>query len=155
MDSVGNVYVTGSTGSTDFPASGGPDLTYNGGHDAFVAKANATGSGLIYASFLGGGDMILVIASLLILRVNMSLAKLGLLILQPAIGHIRLLAAPTPLSPKSTPLEQMFYVGFLAGRWMLVMVLRWTTREMPILWVTPTLLTSQLLSTARPTMGDG
>ena len=33
VDAAGNAYVTGSTGSTEasFPASGGPDLTHNGG----------------------------------------------------------------------------------------------------------------------------
>ena len=43
MDTSGNAYVTGYTGSTEatFPVSGGPDLTYNGGDsDAFVAKVS-------------------------------------------------------------------------------------------------------------------
>ena len=36
----------------------GPDLTYNGGtDDAFVAKVNAVGTGLVYCGYLGGsGD---------------------------------------------------------------------------------------------------
>ncbi len=41
VDSGGNAYVTGYTGSTQasFPVTSGPDLTYNGGsQDAFVAK---------------------------------------------------------------------------------------------------------------------
>jgi hypothetical protein len=41
VDSGGNAYVTGYTGSTQatFPVISGPDLTYNGGsQDAFVAK---------------------------------------------------------------------------------------------------------------------
>ena len=55
VDDAGNAYVTGYTGSTDFPATGGPDLTYNGGdYDAFVAKVNAAGTALVYAGFLGG-----------------------------------------------------------------------------------------------------
>ena len=38
----GNAYVTGYTSSESntFPVTGGPDLTYNGGYDAFVAKVN-------------------------------------------------------------------------------------------------------------------
>ena len=43
----------------DFPASGGPgyDTTYNGGNtDAFVVKLDAAGTGLLYATFLGGSD---------------------------------------------------------------------------------------------------
>ncbi|MGB9894171.1 MAG: SBBP repeat-containing protein, partial [Candidatus Saccharicenans sp.] len=43
LDNSGNVYLTGWTGSIDFPAQVGPDLTFNGpslGTDAFVAKVN-------------------------------------------------------------------------------------------------------------------
>ena len=32
----------------------GPDLTYNGGSDAFVAKVNAAGTALIYCGYIGG-----------------------------------------------------------------------------------------------------
>ena len=42
VDSSGNAYVTGYTRSTEatFPVTVGPDLTYNGANDAFVAKAS-------------------------------------------------------------------------------------------------------------------
>jgi hypothetical protein len=60
VDSAGNAYVTGLTGSTEasLPVTVGPDLTYNGGtFDAFVAKVNPAGTGLIYAGYIGGtGD---------------------------------------------------------------------------------------------------
>ncbi|MEX2416757.1 MAG: SBBP repeat-containing protein, partial [Actinomycetota bacterium] len=40
-----------------FPETTGPDLTQNGGFDAFVAKVSADGTGLSYAGFIGGsGD---------------------------------------------------------------------------------------------------
>jgi hypothetical protein len=54
VDSSGNAYVTGETGSSDFPAVVGPDLSYNGLSDAFVAKVNPSGTALVYAGFLGG-----------------------------------------------------------------------------------------------------
>ncbi len=56
VDSSGNAYVTGYTGSSDFPTTDEAyDRIYNGGwSDAFVAKLNASGSGLVYATFLGG-----------------------------------------------------------------------------------------------------
>ncbi len=40
VDAAGDAYVVGCTGSTEasFPATEGPDLTYNGNYDAFVAK---------------------------------------------------------------------------------------------------------------------
>jgi hypothetical protein len=57
VDSAGNAYVTGYTGSTEatFPVLGGPDLTFNGGIvDAFVAKVNSAGTALVYAGYIGG-----------------------------------------------------------------------------------------------------
>jgi hypothetical protein len=56
VDADGNAYVTGATDSRNFPAVVGPDTSYNGGHDAFVAKVNPSGTGLVYAGFLGGSN---------------------------------------------------------------------------------------------------
>lgn len=57
VDRAGSVYVTGQTYSGDFPATPGAfDTSYNGGWDTFGAKVNATGSGLDYATFLGGSS---------------------------------------------------------------------------------------------------
>ncbi len=42
---------------TTFPVTVGPDLTFNGisdGWDAFVAKVNAAGTGLVYCGYIGG-----------------------------------------------------------------------------------------------------
>jgi len=58
VDGSGYAYVTGSTrsGNTTFPVTMGPDLSYNGGFgDAFVAKVNADGTGLVYCGYIGGG----------------------------------------------------------------------------------------------------
>lgn len=56
LDSAGNVYVSGSTKSTDFPTLN-PYQSVHGGTttvtDAFVAKYTATGS-KVYATYLGG-----------------------------------------------------------------------------------------------------
>jgi hypothetical protein len=56
----GSAYLTGVTISPDFSTTPRAfDRTYNGGYfgDAYVAKLNATGSGLAYSTFLGGeGD---------------------------------------------------------------------------------------------------
>ncbi len=56
VNSKGNAYVTGSTTSTaaTFPVLVGPDLTENGGQDAFVAKVKANGAKLVYAGYIGG-----------------------------------------------------------------------------------------------------
>ena len=64
VDGSGNVYVSGTTQSSDFPAkSGAFDTTFGGGTcfgspcaDAFVAKFNNSGSALAYATFLGGSN---------------------------------------------------------------------------------------------------
>jgi hypothetical protein len=57
LDDDGNVYVGGTTFSSDFPTTGGYDNTWNGGpSDCFVVKINATGS-VVYSTFIGGsGD---------------------------------------------------------------------------------------------------
>ncbi|HEY2964385.1 MAG TPA: SBBP repeat-containing protein [Pyrinomonadaceae bacterium] len=55
LDDAGNAYVTGDTASSDFPISNAIQATFGGGStDAFVTKVNATGSGLVYSTFLGG-----------------------------------------------------------------------------------------------------
>jgi hypothetical protein len=58
VDGDGNAYVVGSTVSTDFPATAGTfGTSLNGRFDVFVTKLNATGSALVYSTFLGGsGD---------------------------------------------------------------------------------------------------
>ncbi|MDQ5871914.1 MAG: SBBP repeat-containing protein [Acidobacteriota bacterium] len=59
VDASGNAYVAGTTSSTEvtFPETVGPDLTSNGGGDAFVAKLNATGTALLYAGYIGGSSI--------------------------------------------------------------------------------------------------
>jgi len=53
---AGNAYVTGNTNSTDFPVTPDAfDTTLSGSRDSFVVKLNATGSGLTYSTYLGGG----------------------------------------------------------------------------------------------------
>ncbi len=57
VDADGNVYVTGSTTSTDFPIVNAVQPTLGGGRDAFVSKISADGSQLLYSTYLGGsGD---------------------------------------------------------------------------------------------------
>ncbi len=58
VDASGNAYITGTTLSSEatFPVLGGPDVTYGGGIDAFVAKVSAGGTALSYAGYIGGGS---------------------------------------------------------------------------------------------------
>ncbi len=58
VDKKGNAYVTGDTRSTEasFPVKVGPDLTFSGFVDAFMAKVNASGTALVYAGYIGGDD---------------------------------------------------------------------------------------------------
>ncbi len=67
VDSSGNAYITGGTTSSDFPAFGGYQTTYGGAGssctvfafecgDAFVTKINASGSALVYSTYLGGSQ---------------------------------------------------------------------------------------------------
>jgi hypothetical protein len=56
VDSAGSAYVTGSTGSTNFPTTlGAFQPAFGGGYtDAFVAKLNPSGSAFVYSTYLGG-----------------------------------------------------------------------------------------------------
>ncbi|HEV2177808.1 MAG TPA: choice-of-anchor D domain-containing protein [Terriglobia bacterium] len=55
VDTNGDAYVTGQTGSTDFPTTPGViQPAYGGNLDAYVTELNPTGSALIYSTYLGG-----------------------------------------------------------------------------------------------------
>jgi len=55
VDGSYNAYVTGYTQSTDFPTQAPIQGTNEGGgSDAFITKINATGSTLVYSTYLGG-----------------------------------------------------------------------------------------------------
>lgn len=59
IDAAGNAYVAGWTGSDEtkgFPLLAGPDLTFNGFRDAFVARVKADGTALDYCGYIGGDD---------------------------------------------------------------------------------------------------
>lgn len=60
LDSSNRAYVAGLTTSSSFPVtSGAYDTSQNGGIDVFIARLNAGGSALDFATFLGGsGDEI-------------------------------------------------------------------------------------------------
>ncbi len=56
VDTQGFVYVTGSTGSINFPTTAGAfNTTFSGNSDVFISKLNPQGDTLIYSTFLGGG----------------------------------------------------------------------------------------------------
>ena len=53
VDSAGNLYATGWTQAFDFPIVGTYQRPNHGSADAFVVKLNASGSALIYATYIG------------------------------------------------------------------------------------------------------
>ena len=57
VDASGNAYVAGNTGSIDFPTANALQPASGGGEDAFVAKINASGSALVYSTYLGGSAL--------------------------------------------------------------------------------------------------
>src|SRR4030095_14805443 len=55
VDTSGSAYVTGRTGSPNFPTTVGSfDTTLNGNFDVFVTKLNPSGSALVYSTLVGG-----------------------------------------------------------------------------------------------------
>ena len=58
VDTLGDAYVTGQTFSSNFPTTAGAfKTTYGGRGDAFVSRLNASGSSLVYSSYLGGSGL--------------------------------------------------------------------------------------------------
>lgn len=58
IDNQGNAYITGYTASADFPTTiNAYDRIYNGNGDSYVSKLDATGSDLIYSTFIGGSNI--------------------------------------------------------------------------------------------------
>jgi hypothetical protein len=54
LDGSGNVYIAGSTNSSDFPVQAAIQPAYSGGGDAFVAGFNNQLTSLLYATYFGG-----------------------------------------------------------------------------------------------------
>jgi len=55
LDGTQNVYITGSTVSTNFPTTSGSfQPALKGSSDAFICKLNSAGSSLLYSTYLGG-----------------------------------------------------------------------------------------------------
>ncbi|MCS7028362.1 MAG: SBBP repeat-containing protein [Bacteroidia bacterium] len=62
VDGNGNAYITGITASTNYDVTSGAFQTTHGGgssiafFDAFVTKLNASGSSLVYSTYIGGSN---------------------------------------------------------------------------------------------------
>ncbi len=56
VDGSGNIFVTGSTSSSNFPRVGTPPSVFAGISDCFVLKLNPSGAVYIYSTLLGGGN---------------------------------------------------------------------------------------------------
>src|ERR1035441_4119584 len=54
LDAANNVYVTGSTASSDFPMVNPFQGTYPGAFNAFLTKISPDGSSLSYSTYFGG-----------------------------------------------------------------------------------------------------
>jgi hypothetical protein len=56
LDDTGNVYLVGTTDSSDFPVVNALQPTLGGGYDCFVTQLNPGGTQIVYSTFLGGSD---------------------------------------------------------------------------------------------------
>ena len=54
VDSSGQIYIAGSTASTDFPLVSSVRPALGGSRDAFAVKLNSIGNLMVYSSYLGG-----------------------------------------------------------------------------------------------------
>ena len=131
LDSSGNAYLTGNTSSTaaTFPETVGPDLTHNGGfNDAFVAKVDAGGAGLVYCGYIGGaaedGSLGIAVdttgAAYVTGNTNSTQAQGFPLVAGPDLTYNGGLfdawvskVKPVPSDP--TPANNFFYSGYIGG----------------------------------------
>jgi hypothetical protein len=56
VDPAGTAYVTGSTSSTNFPTADPLQATSGGATDAFVTNISASGSSLVFSTYIGGSS---------------------------------------------------------------------------------------------------
>ncbi len=56
VNSAGDAYVTGWTQSTDFPTKNALQSKLDGTQDGFVSELNASGTALVYSTYLGGSS---------------------------------------------------------------------------------------------------
>lgn len=57
VDSTGCAYIAGATSSLNFPTFTAIKSSLSGGEDAFVLKLSASGSALVYSTYLGGSSV--------------------------------------------------------------------------------------------------
>ena len=57
IDTLGNVYVVGSTTSTNFPTVSPRQATLAGESDGFLLRVSTTGGGLGFSTYFGGSDV--------------------------------------------------------------------------------------------------
>ena len=56
IDAEGNWYITGDTASTNFPMANPLQSANGGSYDAFLTKINASGSAILFSTYLGGNQ---------------------------------------------------------------------------------------------------
>jgi hypothetical protein len=56
LDADNNIYITGTTRSSDFPTINAFQSTLAGNYDAYISKISNDGSQLIYSTFIGGNS---------------------------------------------------------------------------------------------------
>ncbi|MCI0487266.1 MAG: SBBP repeat-containing protein [Blastocatellia bacterium] len=104
MDETGAIYVAGQTSSFDFPTVGAFQPVNGGRQDTFLTKLNATGSQIIYSTYLGGSNTELVKDIALDAEKNLYV-----------LGSIFEDVAPANDFPTVNPLQATYGGGFQDG----------------------------------------
>ncbi|HEU0005372.1 MAG TPA: SBBP repeat-containing protein, partial [Terriglobia bacterium] len=117
---TGAVYITGVTDSTDFPTQDAAQGQFGGGaSDAFAAKLNSLGTGLIYSTYLGGtaadsGEAIAVLSRVPAARVGVSAIETGITFVA-GITESNNFPTAGPLQPQSAGKKDVFVSRIPAG----------------------------------------
>lgn len=123
VDSTSNIYLVGITDSANFPTMNAFQQAA-GGSDAFVTKLTATGSSLIYSTYVGGsgsdlGSGIAVDSSGLVYMTGRTASASNFPLttdaLQPAFGGGPNDAFLTKIDPTKAGIASLIYSSYLGG----------------------------------------
>lgn len=123
----GNAYVVGRTGSYDFPVVNAYQPNQGGGEDVFVSKLNASGSALLYSTFLGGsqndrGTAIAIDAAgnmYVVGRSHSTNFPTTLGTFQPTKAHSDPIVSNAFITKIAATGNSLAYSSYLGGRWCL------------------------------------
>ncbi|SDT37621.1 Beta-propeller repeat-containing protein [Paenibacillaceae bacterium GAS479] len=121
VDIAGNAYVTGFTSSADFPVLNAYQAVAPANQNAFISQINASGSTLLYSTYLGGGDIdsgagiaVDTLGNIYVTGVTISSDFPLMNPFQSSFSFVNTTFL-TKLVPTASPLSQLIYSTYFGG----------------------------------------